>query len=95
MVAAPRGHPNQNHHYSVTALCQLLDLPRSSYYYHPTERDDAALRQAIEVIAAEFSTYGSRRITQQLRRPPYQMVIVTIQVSDHLWYNDRHDEPSR
>jgi putative transposase len=75
MVAAPRGHPNRNHLYPVAALCQLLDLPRSSYYYQPVERDDALLRQAIESIAAEFPTYGSRRITQQLRRPPYQMVV--------------------
>lgn len=66
---------NRDHHYPVTALCQLLDLPRSSYYYRPIERDDAALRQAIESIGAEFPTYGSRRIMQQLRRPPYQVVV--------------------
>ena len=71
---------NQEYSYPVTALCQLLDLPRSSYYYHPAEREDALLRQAIESIAAEFPTYGSRRITQQLRRPPYQLVVNRKQV---------------
>ena len=71
---------NRNDRYPVTALCQLLDLPRSSYYYQPTERGDVVLRQAIESIAAEFPTYGSRRITQQLRRPPYQLVVNRKQV---------------
>lgn len=67
-------------HYPVTLLCELVDLPRSSYYYRPKERADVALRQAIEAIAAEFPTYGSRRITQQLRRPPYQLVVNRKQV---------------
>jgi putative transposase len=66
---------HRTHRYPVTLLCQLLDVPRSSYYYRPRERADVALRQAIEAIAAEFPTYGSRRITQQLRRPPYQLVV--------------------
>ena len=71
---------HRTHSYPVSALCELLGLPRSSYYYRPTERDDAALRQAIESVAAEFPTYGSRRITQQLRRPPYQVVVNRKQV---------------
>lgn len=71
---------HRTHHYPVTLLCQLLDVPRSSYYYRPREREDVALRQAIEAIAAEFPTYGSRRITQQLRRPPYQLVVNRKQV---------------
>ncbi len=71
---------HRNHLYPVAALCQLLDLPRSSYYYQPVERDDAVLCQTIESVAAEFPTYGSRRITQQLRRPPYQVVVNRKQV---------------
>jgi transposase InsO family protein len=67
-------------HYPVTLLCQLLDLPRSSYYYRPKERTDVALCQAIEAVAAEFPTYGSRRITQQLRRPPYRAAVNRKQV---------------
>jgi putative transposase len=71
---------HRTHDYPVAALCQLLELPRSSYYYRPAERDDVVLRQAIESIATEFPTYGSRRITQQLRRSPYQVVINRKQV---------------
>lgn len=71
---------HRTHSYPVSALCELLDLPRSSYYYQSSERNDAALRQAIESTAAEFPTYGSRRITQQLRRPPHHMVVNRKQV---------------
>ena len=71
---------HQSHDYPVAFLCQLLELPRSSYYYRPAERDDVVLRQAIESIAAEFPTYGSRRIMQQLRRSPYQVVVNRKQV---------------
>ena len=66
---------HRTHDFPVAALCQLLEMPRSSYYYRFVKRDDVALRQAIESIAAEFPTYGSRRITQQLRRAPYQVVV--------------------
>jgi putative transposase len=62
------GHP-------ITSLCCLLDLPRSSCYYRPLERKENELRQAIEAVASEFATYGSRRVTQELRRPPYEMRI--------------------
>ena len=64
----------------VALLCQLLDMPRSSYYYQAKQRDDLALRQAIEAVAVEFPTYGSRRIAQQLRRPPYRLVVNRKQV---------------
>lgn len=39
------------------------------------ERDESELRERIETVAGEFLKYGSRRITWQLRRPPYKMVI--------------------
>jgi putative transposase len=61
--------------YAVEVGCHVLDLPRSSFYYQPQVADDEALRTAIEAIACEFSTYGSRRVTAQLRRPPYEMVV--------------------
>jgi len=69
--------------YPITSLCCLLDLPRSSCYYRPLEREENELRQTIEAVASEFATYGnipaiwdaSRRVTQELRRPPYEMRI--------------------
>ena len=61
--------------YPVTNLCRFLSLSRSSYYYHLIERDETELRGSIETIAAEFVKYGSRRVTHELRRSPYEIVV--------------------
>jgi putative transposase len=54
--------------YSVNLVCNLLGCSRSSYYYQPKQRDDTEDRAAIESVAAEWPTYGYRRVTKQLRR---------------------------
>jgi transposase InsO family protein len=66
---------HQQAHYPLQPLCQLFALPRSSYYYQATASDEQELRTAIEQVASEFPTYGSRRITQQLRRPPHERMV--------------------
>jgi putative transposase len=58
--------------YPIARLCRLLDLPRSSYYYRPVEKDESELQAAIESVAGQFPTYGSRRVTKQLQRLPYR-----------------------
>jgi transposase InsO family protein len=55
-------------HYPVQLLCEVIAMPRSSYYYPAVEREEAALKAAIESVVAEFPTYGSRRVTAQLKR---------------------------
>jgi len=54
--------------YPVRLLCDLLALPRSSWYFKPTERDQAVLKQAVEQVVEQFPTYGARRVMHQLRR---------------------------
>lgn len=50
-------------------VCEMLGVARSSYYRQTaSKRDETALREAVQRIAARYPTYGSRRITQQLRR---------------------------
>ena len=61
--------------YPLTRLCHLLDMPRSTHYRPRARVDESGLRAAIEAILQEFPTYGSRRVTAQLRRPPYQIVV--------------------
>ena len=61
--------------YPIASLCRVLALPRSSHYYRPVAKDESQLRAAIEAIAGRFPTYGSRRITQQLRRLPYAWLV--------------------
>ena len=50
-------------------------LSRSSYYYKPKGKkpDDASLVKRIEELVEEFSGYGYRRITAQLRREEIRM----------------------
>ena len=62
-------------HYAVARACRLFDLPRSSYYYASDRRADQELETAIEGVLGEFKTYGTRRVSQQLRRPPYRLVV--------------------
>lgn len=61
--------------YPVTVICQVFDLPTSSYYYVAQPADEQRVRTAIEQIVQTFPTYGSRRVAAQLRRPPYEMTV--------------------
>jgi putative transposase len=54
--------------YPVTTVCDVLTVPRSSYYYRPAEREERDLKAAIEELAARWPTYGYRRIAAELRR---------------------------
>ena len=55
--------------YPVQKACQMLEYPRSSYYYTPrVNEQDQRLIPAIRTAAGEWPTYGYRRITAQLNR---------------------------
>jgi transposase InsO family protein len=61
--------------YPVTAICRVLEVARSTIYYQARPKDEQALRDAIEAIAGQFPTYGSRRMARQLRREPHDMLV--------------------
>jgi putative transposase len=54
--------------YPVTMLCDLLHCARSSYYRRADPPDETDLEQAIKSVMADWPTYGTRRVTAQLRR---------------------------
>ena len=54
--------------YPVSTICELWQFPRSTFYHHRLAKSDADLRQALEQLAADWPTYGSRRLTAELRR---------------------------
>jgi putative transposase len=55
--------------YPVRLLCRLLDVPRSSLYYRPAPiADEALLKTVLLDLAAEWPTYGYRRLTWMMRR---------------------------
>ncbi len=49
-------------------LCELFDLPRSSYYYVSHRDDRKGLKAAVERLCLKYSRYGYRRIHQMLCR---------------------------
>ncbi len=59
--------------YPVTMVCQMVGLPRSSYYYQPAQRDEDDLSKAIKGLAGQWPTYGYRRITAELRRADWRV----------------------
>jgi putative transposase len=59
--------------YPVTKVCDVLDVPRSSYYYQSVDKDERELKAAIEKVAGEWPTYGYRRVTGQLKRDEWDV----------------------
>jgi transposase InsO family protein len=55
--------------YSLRLVCRLLGVPRSSVYYQARPPvDEAALKTALLDLAAEWPTYGYRRLTAMMKR---------------------------
>jgi transposase InsO family protein len=61
--------------YSVKEACQLMDLPRSSFYYQSRKPDESQFEQDLKAAAGKHPRYGSRRLMHQLRRAPYRVQI--------------------
>ena len=66
---------NEQEDYPLSAACELLELSPSTCYYRPVQADESELEATIEEIAGQFPVYGTRRITNQLRRPPYRLTV--------------------
>jgi transposase InsO family protein len=59
--------------YPVTRICEVLGLPRSSFY-HPVKLDeDTAVCVLLHDLAAQYPTYGYRRLTALLRRQGWRV----------------------
>jgi transposase InsO family protein len=55
--------------YPIRLLCRLLGVPRSSVYYEPRPAiDEAMIKTALLDLAAEWPTYGYRRLTIMMQR---------------------------
>ena len=54
--------------YATALACDLLDCSRSSTYYQSHVPEEKELKAAVEQVASDWPTYGSRRIAAQLRR---------------------------
>jgi transposase InsO family protein len=56
---------------SAQEACDVVGLSRSSYYYDSQRVEADQLVLDLEQEAGRYPKYGSRRLTQQLRRAPY------------------------
>jgi putative transposase len=48
-----------------------VELPRSTYYYRSHKADESQLVSDLGQVVGQYPTYGTRRVTHQLRRAPY------------------------
>ena len=62
----------EQHKYPVRMVCRFVDLSPSSYYYCPQQAASQQLLADVETVAGLHPTYGTRRITHQLRRKPFE-----------------------
>jgi len=59
--------------YPVKQICEALELAHSTFYYQPKQRQDLALRKAIERVIETWPRYGYRRVTEQLKREGWEV----------------------
>jgi putative transposase len=61
--------------YPIIMVCDHLELSPSTYYYQAVQLDESAIEKAMEEVAGQFPTYGTRRMAKQLGRPPHDILI--------------------
>lgn len=54
--------------YPISLVCEVLELPRSSYYYTKLKKQETEIKKDIERLAGNWPAYGYRRITEHLKR---------------------------
>jgi putative transposase len=54
--------------YPVRVVCAVWGCARSTFYYQPKAQRPTEIGAALQRLAATWPTYGSRRLTQLLRR---------------------------
>lgn len=72
---------NKNHkQLSINRQCELLDMPRSMYYYEPAEENalNLLLMNEIDELYTKYPFYGSPRICASLNRLGYEINIKRI-----------------
>lgn len=64
---------NNLHKYSVSALCNVLQISRSTYYYQSTPKKDESelVSQIKDIFKSSRNNYGTRKIKVELRKLGY------------------------
>lgn len=72
---------NENHkQLSIKRQCELLDMPRSMYYYEPAEEDplNLLLMDEIDKLYTKYPFYGSPKICDGMNKLGYEVNIKRI-----------------
>lgn len=58
------------HKYSVSAMCKVLNIPRSSYYYEAAQKqpEDSLTAEIREIFRQSRNNYGTRKIKVELSK---------------------------
>lgn len=63
---------NNAHKYSVSAMCEVLQLPRSTYYYKPEPAENEGEQRledaVVDIFTASRNNYRTRKIKVELRK---------------------------
>ena len=59
--------------YPVTTICDIVGLPRSSFYHQVKLDENAGLCVLLHELAGQYPTYGYRRLTALVRRQGWQV----------------------
>jgi len=66
---------NNSHKYAVSALCQVLQISRSTYYYEAKEKTDEStlIAAVVEIFKSSRNNYGTRKIKIKLAKKDYHI----------------------
>ena len=66
---------NNSHKYSVSALCKVLQVSRSSYYYEAKSKPDEQplIKIIAEIFRSSRNNYGARKIKAELKKQDYHI----------------------
>lgn len=61
---------NNSHKYSVSALCKVLQISRSTYYYEAKQKKDESSLTAkiVDIFKSSRNNYGTRKIKVELEK---------------------------
>ena len=78
---------------SERRACRLVNQPRGTQRYRPTQREDEdRLTQAVVVLAGQYGRYGYRRITALLKRDGWQVCKYRV---ERIWRREGLKVPQR
>lgn len=61
--------------FPVNRGCELVNLPRSTFYYESQKAEEKQLIADIKTVIGEHKKHGTRRVCEELRRPPYNYCV--------------------